>query len=353
MAYVVMGVEILLKRIPQEDLFYKLRLARNFLLISLLMMTMAAVGETFLSPVHRPDLAAIYTLASGAFQCTCLVTVFLCLLNPAFISYRRSGLWLSMTLTWAIICGIIYWQFPSKYVIALFYVFYLVQISISLALFLPLYRSAMSILHATDKEHHLHLRWISWAFYIAAGMNFFILVLVFLPQGVHLAFNIFTIGYFIWFTTRFSIFAGHLFREYMPIMTEAGLTDLPPESVEGYAEREAACREKIEAWIAKKGYCDNDAAIETAAAKIGLHIDDLQWYCAVVQKEDFRRWRVSLRIEEAKRILAVNPDAPINELAHSLGFNSRSNFYFYFKQITGENTTEYIKKLRGSESQKL
>ncbi len=347
MAYVVMGGEILLKHIPQEDLFYKLRLARNFLLISLLMMTVAGVGETIADPLYHSERSTFYTLTSGAFQCTCLVTIFLCLLNPAFISYRRSGLWLGMTLTWSVLCGIAYWLWPSIYIIYIVYALYLIQISISLALFLPRYRAALEVLRVTDTKHHLELSWIRWAFYLAASMNFFILILVWLPKEVHIVFNVLTMCYFVWFTSRFSTFAGFLFREYMPIMTEAGLTDLAPETAEGYAEREAACREKIEAWIERKGYCQSDDK-DTAAAKIGLHIDDLQWYCTVVLQQDFRTWRIALRIEEAQRILATNPDAPINELAHSLGFNSRSNFYLYFKRITGENTTEYVARSRNS-----
>ncbi len=343
-AFAVMGVSMALKRIPQEDLFYKLRLARNFMVISLLMMAFSAVSEALSEPVYHSQLSTLYTLTSGAFQCTCLVTILLCLLNPAFISYRKSGVWLGATLAWSTICGIVYWLWPSDYIIALFYVLYLAQITISLALFLPLYRSSLEVLRVTDTKHHLELSWIRWAFYLAASMNFFILILVWLPKEVHIVFNVLTVGYFVWFTSRFSTFAAFLFREYMPIMTEAGLTDLPPESVEGYAEREIACREKVEDWVARKGYCDSDEDRDAAAAKMGLHVDDLQWYCAVVIKQDFRTWRIALRIEEAKRILAVNPDAPINELAHSLGFSTRSNFYLYFKKITGENTTEYIKR---------
>ncbi len=350
-AFAVLGISMAMKHIPQEDLFYKLRLARNFMVISLLMMALSAVGETLSEPVYHPQLSTLYTLTSGAFQCTCLVTILLCLLNPAIVSYRRSGMWLGATLAWSSICGIIYWFYPSTYMIYIFYALYLFQICISLALFLPHYRSSLEVLKVTDTKHHLELSWIRWAFYLAVGINFFILILVWLPKEVHIVFNILTVGYFVWLTSRFSTFAAFLFREYMPIMTEAGRTDLPPESVEEYVEREAACREKIEAWIDKKGYCQSDDR-DAAAAKMGLHIDDLQWYCTVVLKQDFRTWRITLRIEEAQRILATNPDAPINELAHSLGFNSRSNFYLYFKRITGENTTEYIKRLETERSAK-
>ncbi len=343
-AFAVMGVGMALKRIPQEELFYKLRLARNFMIISLLMMALSAVGETLSEPVYHPQLSTLYTLTSGAFQCTCLVTILLCLLNPAIVSYRRSGMWLGATLAWSTICGILYWFFPSQYIIYLFYALYLFQITISLTLFLRHYRSCLEVLKVTDTKHLLELHWIQWAFYLAVSINFLILIVVWLPEEVHSVFNVLTVCYFVWFTSRFSTFAGQMFRDYMPIMTEAGLTDLPPESVDEYVEREAICHEKVDAWIAQHGYCAQDDR-DAAATKMGLSSDDLQWYCTVVLKQDFRAWRIGLRIEEAKNILASNPDVPINEMAYALGFTTRSNFYLYFKKITGESTTEYIRRM--------
>ncbi len=114
-AFAVLGICMTMKHIPQEDLFYKLRLARNFMVISLLMMALSAVGETLSEPVYHPQLSTLYTLTSGAFQCTCLVTILLCLLNPAIVSYRRSGIWLGATLAWSTICGMIYWLWPSPW----------------------------------------------------------------------------------------------------------------------------------------------------------------------------------------------------------------------------------------------
>ncbi len=113
-------------------------------------------------------------------------------------------------------------------------------------------------------------------------------------------------------------------------------------------ELEKLCREKVEYWVAHKGFIRNDSRDETAK-ELGLEPSDLKWYFAECMKEDFRSYRVNLRIEMAKEILSSNPEAPLNELGKELGFSTVSNFYTYFLKATGERPKEYISRVHGLE----
>lgn len=60
---------------------------------------------------------------------------------------------------------------------------------------------------------------------------------------------------------------------------------------------------------------------------------------------DFRSWRISLRIEYAKKLINEDPAISMNVLSGKAGFVSRSNFYHYFKKITEETPSEYKERV--------
>ncbi len=347
-AFAIMGLELALKRIPSGDAFAKLRMARTFMVIGYALMVAFPIAEFFCSKEYNSDTAMLFMLISASYQCMMFVAILLTCLNPAFITYRRVLVWAVSTTAWIVPCCVAYFM-GVTWIVYVLYALYINQVVVSFVLFLPKYMHNMSILRATDKKHRLHLEWISWAFYTAITLNVLVMIVVWLPAETHIAFTAICVAFFLWFSTRFSSFAAHLFTDYLPILTRAGLTDEPIEQDEEYKQRSAACKEKVDAWIARQGYREPDDDRAAAAIKMGLDKDDLQWYCAVCLKQDFRAWRVGLRIQDAKEILDVNPEVPINELASALGFNTRSNFYMYFKKITGESTTEYINRVHNKE----
>jgi len=59
----------------------------------------------------------------------------------------------------------------------------------------------------------------------------------------------------------------------------------------------------------------------------------------------FSRYIRALRIEEAKSILAKEPDISILAISLETGFRSQSNFYAAFKEITGQSPGDYRNSL--------
>ena len=100
-------------------------------------------------------------------------------------------------------------------------------------------------------------------------------------------------------------------------------------------------KSRIEKWVAEEKYLSQDQGMEEVAAALGTDLEFLRYYFRTYMPSDFRTWRVSLRIEYAKRLMCDNPDISMNEIAGKAGFVSKSNFYHFFKKITGETPAEY------------
>ena len=107
-------------------------------------------------------------------------------------------------------------------------------------------------------------------------------------------------------------------------------------------DRKFAKLEKaLEVWVDKKLYCQYDKTRDQIAEELNTTKELLHLYFATKVGEDFRTWRTNLRIEEAKKLLADNPDASINIIAEASGFSDKSNFHRQFVKIVGCSPREW------------
>ncbi len=344
-AYGVMGIEIMLKEIPKGEAFLKLRMARRFLASAYMLITLFSIAECIVLRKYHYEYVGLFSISSAAYQCVLLAATLTTCFNPAYSTIKRLSIWLGITTIWAIPSGIAAYM-GHEQVIYFASAAYLLQLAALIYFFNRNFKKTLNLVAATDVKRQVDFNWVTFGIHSEFTLCIIILISAWLPSSIfHNIFTVFCVAFYIWFSCRFSTFAGRIFSENLPILTEAGLTDIKPETGEHYKEREEHCRKAVDAWVTAKGFCEPDPDRDTAAGKMGLDKNDLQWYFAVCKKEDFRSWRIKLRIEEAKEILASNPDAPINELAKAIGFNSRSNFFTYFKKYTGEQTTEFISRI--------
>lgn len=102
----------------------------------------------------------------------------------------------------------------------------------------------------------------------------------------------------------------------------------------------------LDLWIKNKGYLDNEKGVAEIAAEVGLSTDQLHRYFRDVMGEEFRTWRVRRRIDEAKRLMAEQPQLPTTQIGKQCGFNDRSFFYQQFLRFTGTSVAEYRKGLK-------
>lgn len=110
-------------------------------------------------------------------------------------------------------------------------------------------------------------------------------------------------------------------------------------------EAAAALEQRLGKWVEEKHFLEQDEGIDLVAAQLGTDLKTLRTYFRTRMPSDFRTWRISLRIEFAKERLREDPGISVNRLSEMSGFATRSNFYHYFKKITGMTPVEYKEQL--------
>ena len=97
----------------------------------------------------------------------------------------------------------------------------------------------------------------------------------------------------------------------------------------------------IKRWEESRQYLLHDSHPSRCAKKMGISPSQLHQYCLKELGMDFRTWRTSLRIEEAKKMLLAEPGTSISLIGRRVGINDRSNFSRLFKSHTGYLPSEW------------
>ena len=106
--------------------------------------------------------------------------------------------------------------------------------------------------------------------------------------------------------------------------------------------RLAEVEQAMQQWIENKAYRLPDRTLSEAALRIGCTSRELYRYCLTLGV-DFRSWRSSLRIQDAREMLVAEPETSYATIARRVGFTDRSNFYHQFKAQTGMTPDEWRK----------
>ena len=339
----------------------KLRTSRAILTASYFILAGATIAELLVNREGDPKLIAALTLATAAYQSllfTATLFIFIC---PLYVTRRR--VWTQVGIVTAAVALFmpvalatdIRWIFPAALAV------YAGQLTYYTWLFRRKYAESLAQLEDYyDEEQDSRLRWTKFGFYAALAVGVAASVSMWLPP---MAYNLFTVEYVVfygWFSSRFSNYAAKV-NYYLPALTEQPEIKLEPEEPEQPSVPEIAVeelpaaelREKterlrvtLEQWVADRGYAVQEDRREQIARELGTTPNFLRWYFREQMSQDFLSWRVGLRIEYAKELLSEELGISMNELAQKVGFNTRGNFYTYFRKVMGETPTEYLNRIK-------
>lgn len=96
----------------------------------------------------------------------------------------------------------------------------------------------------------------------------------------------------------------------------------------------------VEQWLEKGKYLKNGMKLPNAAMSIGIPQYQLSAWLRNKNMK-YSEWMTTLRIEEAKRILATHTDWSNETIAQHCGFNDRSYFHKKFKEVTGMSPADF------------
>lgn len=122
--------------------------------------------------------------------------------------------------------------------------------------------------------------------------------------------------------------------------TDAGTADAAVLSPEVMSEVEQA----VEAWKARRGYCQTGLLQPLAAQAIGISRYRLTTWLHQ-QGLKYTEWIAQLRVEEAKRTIVAHPDWSNDAVAQHCGFTDRTVLQRTFKRIEGITPQKYLENL--------
>lgn len=110
-----------------------------------------------------------------------------------------------------------------------------------------------------------------------------------------------------------------------------------------HINKEVLHRQLLTLMTQEKIYLDPDVRLDMLAKKLNITHHQLSQFLNEHCNMRFNRFINSYRIEEAKNILILNPDANIIAIAYHVGFNSKSTFNKTFKEFTGQTPSDFKK----------
>ena len=358
LCFVILGISI-----PYIEGSRKVRYARVVLAVAYFVIALPGYLELISVPVVDPLIVAAFTISAATYEALLITETLITLMCPQDINRKSIFLHLvsvSAVVMLFLLSVFVYRRFFILYLGAVFsillYIYYIRLFNIEYKKF----RTTMEEYY--DEGQYYKLRWSAISFYSSLVVGLLALVAPFGPIVLYDIFTICYITFYIMFTIRFGNYVMQL-NYYLPAILSKNRVTKPDEVNADKGDRvklnEATVGDKLKGnkeidklknslqeWVRNEQYLNSDKSIEEVAHELNTDISFLRWYFNTQMDKDFRTYRVELRIEYAKRLLAENPQLSINSISYRAGFNTKANFYTYFKKYVGVSPAEYLRDLK-------
>lgn len=240
------------------------------------------------------------------------------------------------------------------YVVVKFWAIVISGFTYVIASFIRLRNHKRNIVNQFSSTEKVNLNWLSYLIY---GLTL-IWILVLLPQEEPLFIGVVIFVFFLGFfgirqvgifntVVTESVVPGEEIKIALPSTVEkqkyskSGLTIEMAESL----------RVKLQTLMEnEKLYTQSELSLTELADRLGAQPNHLSQLLNDLEGKSFYDYINHLRIAEFKK-LAADPESQkltIMGLASNCGFNSKSSFNRYFKKVTGQSPSEYVKSIPGS-----
>lgn len=201
-----------------------------------------------------------------------------------------------------------------------------------------------------DEEEDHKIRWIRFCYIIMMLTQMFILVYLILPHNLIKIYALWYVLFLVYFTANFISFLGsHKLlldafayraltfqdmkdRREQKKLEKARLENMPENMRDAEFKR---LEKALTRWVDEKRYRDYDRSRDQIAADLNTSKELLHLYFVSVLKVDFKTWRTTHRIEDAKNLLLEKRELSIHLVGEMAGFSDRSNFHRQFTRIVG------------------
>lgn len=363
-ALTVLGCVLSGISIPYIDGSGKIRSARAILAGAYFVLALSGYLKFFdTSEIDRLFLGSI-TISVAAYQALLITSTIVVLIQPQDINKKRIFIFSGIITAAVALFFILVILCRSRFILYIGAFLSILLYLYCTSIFKNEYNKCKRLLEDYyDDEQNYRLHWAKTSFYSSLAVGLFALVPPFTSMVFYDIFTVSYILFYLMFTIRFNRYISQL-NYYLPAILSkerdvqqagesstlvCGDSDLLDRQM---SEIEPNCSERMEAlavslqeWINKERYLCADKSIEEVACELNTDISFLRWYFRTKMDKDFRTYRVELRIEYAKRLLQENPSISLNAISLKSGFNTKANFYTYFKKYVGMSPAEYLSNL--------
>ena len=349
---VVLGIMLMGFRIRVERLTFNLHLSRAFMVCAYFMLAIAL----FLSHVYQDGgdikFNVISTPVVSALQSMFFTFTLLSILLPTYIT-RRQILW-HVT----IVCGdvILYllaaFSIENYHIVVIIGVLsYICLLIFYTRLFIKKYALSLRQLEEYyDEDEQGRLSWVKKSFFAALAIGIIASISTYFPFWVDYWFVASYIAFYMWFVIRFANYVTKI-DFYLSAsssqpdeiaVTTNELGEIESERcLDNDPVKKQQLEKALEQWVLDGGYTKADVSTEEIAKLLSTNLHCLRRFFHDHMSSDFRTWRNELRIRKAQELIADHPNVSLNKIAQQVGFATRSNFYSYFKKITGQSPADY------------
>ena len=186
------------------------------------------------------------------------------------------------------------------------------------------------------------VEWVRIAFYSSLTIGFWALFIILFPhfEMLEIIFSLVCLVFYPYIASRYMNYVND-FYVLQPVIIQEKTEENPPlvYSANGKAEFVPA----MEKWISDKSFTKFGITINELAKQLNSNRTYLSNYFKTQLNTNFNQWLNGLRIEEAKNLLANNPELPLSEVAQQLGYKELSAFSRNFSISTGVTPSAWKK----------
>lgn len=355
---ILLGVVLLLVRIPGEKAHFSYRRAKNTCALTILLFGLEILFQwlmRFFFDINDPALSvSVYLFTYCA--ATLLFTVGFCaMLAPSLMVRRQRLIALFTALSYAIYLIINYFienRRLQSFGILIACVALFIITCILIYKCVVIYRRAIKDLktyYSDVVENLMH-----WMPGVGVGIMVYIIsapIVCLCPRwvGVYqlalgIVLFIYTFMYTIEFSFSFNTVAAAILQpeDTEQIDAQDYNNDVEKNGISTLSEPlQQVMQDKETRWREQGGYRTAGLTIEQAARAMGTNRSYLSRYLNEVRHMTFYEWVARMRIHEAQSIMLQEPETSMEQIASRVGFSSLSTFSSTFKKMVGKSPVNW------------
>ena len=342
MGLLTLGIIFTFAYVPDKERYATVRYIRNGMAICFYTLALFSFLNAHTGYSHEMDYVGLLVASIQAPALTCVMILLIC---PDKVTRRFFlGQIVFIVLMAGAVACVHYVGHTGAIVLRVATgVLFAGQCLICIRLFNSAYRTAIQRLEdAYDDAIHHRLRWARWGFYYAVAVGVMSYVVIGLGQEASI---IYVFAYMVYYTLLTIVFIRYIsdLPFYEPIIALAAQPETPAGE-EAPATLEVSATPSFEAefsrWLERKGYC-KECTTADIANELMVNIDQFRHYVKETFGEDFRTWRMRMRLEEGCRLLRECPEMSVKQIGEAVGIPNRCNFHNYVTRAKGLTPLQY------------